>query len=115
MQSRMEELLQFVHEDLQRSGFVDLLGAGVVLTGGTAQMEGVLELAEQVFQMPVRLGVPLHVTGLEEVVRNPIYATGVGLLMCGVAGNNAIVPDGVGRRGARGAWHRMKGWFQGNF
>ena len=62
-------------------GFEELMAAGIVLTGGSAKMEGAIELAEEVFHMPVRLGVPQFVEGLSDVVRNPIHATGVGLLL----------------------------------
>ena len=70
-------------QKLRRSGFEDLVAAGVVLTGGSSKMEGEVDLAEEVFHMPVRLGLPQHVTGLVDVVRNPIHATGVGLLLFG--------------------------------
>ena len=83
VEPRYEELLSLVHAELRRSGFEDLVAAGVVLTGGSSKMEGVVDLAEEVFHMPVRLGLPQHVTGLVDVVRNPIHATGVGLLLFG--------------------------------
>ena len=86
-----------------------------MLTGGSAKMEGVVELAEEVFHMPVRLGVPQHVSGLADVVRNPIHATGVGLLLYGMHGQVSIQPDFDRDRGARKVWDRMKAWFQGNF
>ena len=63
--------------------FEQLVRAGMVLTGGAAKMEGVVELAEEMLQMPVRVGIPQHVTGLGEVVNNPVHATGVGLLLMG--------------------------------
>ena len=81
VEPRYEELLTLLQTELRRSGFEDLVAGGVVMTGGSSKMEGLIELAEEVFHMPVRLGVPQHVTGLEEVTSNPIYATGVGLLM----------------------------------
>lgn len=83
VEPRYEELLGLVQSELRRSGFEDACAAGVVLTGGTSKMEGVVELAEEIFHMPVRLGVPQHVKGLSEVTRNPIHATGVGLLLYG--------------------------------
>ena len=76
-------VVSLVHAALRRSGFEDLVAAGVVLTGGSSKMEGVVDLAEEVFHMPVRLGLPQHITGLVDVVRNPIHATGVGLLLFG--------------------------------
>src|SRR5690606_3431888 len=70
--------------EIRRSGFEDMLAAGLVFTGGTSKMEGVVELAEEIFHMPVRVGEPYRVTGLTDIVTNPIYATGVGLLLYGV-------------------------------
>ncbi len=113
VEPRYEELLSLVQAELRRSGFEELIAAGVVLTGGSAKMEGVVELAEEVFHMPVRLGVPQYVSGLADVVRNPIHATGVGLLLFGqrAQANREELAD------ARQAsvWQRMKAWFQGNF
>jgi len=83
VEPRFEELFSLVRDELRRSGFEELIAAGVVITGGSAKMEGAVELAEEVFHMPVRLGSPQYVEGLVEVVRNPIYATGVGLLLYG--------------------------------
>ena len=79
VEPRYEELFSLIQSELRRSGFEELIAAGIVLTGGSAKMEGVVELAEEVFHMPVRLGMPQFVTGLGEVVRNPIHATGVGI------------------------------------
>ena len=70
-----------MREELRRSGFEEVIAAGIVLTGGSAKMEGAIELAEEVFHVPVRLGLPQSVRGLADVVRNPIYSTGVGLLL----------------------------------
>ena len=116
VEPRFEELFGLVRDELRRSGFEELIAAGVVITGGSAKMEGAVELAEEVFHMPVRLGAPQYVDGLLEVVRNPIHATGVGLLLYG---NEDMV-----RRGSRSSpvggsmgdmWNRMRAWFQGQF
>src|SRR5690606_11455641 len=80
VEPRYDELFTLIQAELRRSGFENLIAAGIVLTGGTARMEGVAELAEEIFHMPVRIGAPQHVSGLLEMVRNPIYSTGVGLL-----------------------------------
>jgi len=105
-----------VRDELRRSGFEELIAAGVVITGGSAKMEGAVELAEEVFHMPVRLGAPQYVDGLLDVIRNPIHATGVGLLLYGY--------ETMVRRGQRSGpvaggladmWSRMKSWFQGQF
>ena len=81
VEPRYEELFGLIREELRRSGFEEVIAAGIVLTGGSSKMEGAIELAEEVFHMPVRLGVPQYVSGLVDVVRNPIYSTGVGLLL----------------------------------
>ncbi|MAT65417.1 MAG: cell division protein FtsA [Gammaproteobacteria bacterium] len=114
VEPRYEELLTLVQSELRRSGFEDLVAAGIVLTGGSSKMEGLVDLAEEVFHMPVRLGMPQYVAGLADVVRNPIYATGVGLLLFGNQNQSHRNLDIQGR-GFRGVWDRMKSWFQGNF
>jgi len=86
-----------------------------VLTGGCAKMEGLIDLAEEVFHMPVRLGLPQYVTGLVDVVRNPIHSTGVGLLLFGYRNRTARLREAPSARGVKGVWDRMRSWFQGNF
>ena len=115
VEPRYEELLSLVQAELRRSGFEDLVAAGIVLTGGSSKIEGLVELAEEVFHMPVRLGVPQYVTGLVDVVRNPIYATGVGLLLFGYNNREQRVLEAGLGKGLKSVWERMKGWFQGNF
>jgi len=115
VEPRYEELLTLVQAELRRSGFEDLVAAGVVLTGGSSKIEGLIELAEEVFHMPVRLGVPQYVTGLVDVVRNPIFATGVGLLLFGYQNRDQRVLEAGLGKGLRSVLDRMKGWFQGNF
>jgi len=83
VQPRYEELYQLVQADLHRSGYADQVAAGIVLTGGASRMEGATELAEEIFHLPVRVGTPQDIAGLTEVVNNPVYATGVGLLLYG--------------------------------
>lgn len=114
VEPRYEELFTLVQAELRRSGFEDLCAAGVVLTGGSSKMEGGVDLAEEIFHMPVRLGVPQGVSGLIDVVRNPIHATGVGLLLFGQynrGGYSELNNDG----GLKMMMERMKSWFQGNF
>ncbi len=115
VEPRYEELLTLIQAELRRSGFEDLIAAGVVLTGGSSKMEGLIELAEEVFHMPVRLGVPQGVTGLVDVVRNPIHATGVGLLLFGKNTREGRGSDAPVNSGFKAMWSRMKSWFQGNF
>ena len=83
LEPRMEEVFTLVHQELIRSGCEDMVAGGVVLTGGTSIMEGTTELAEQIFNLPVRRGVPTRIGGLVDVVRSPMYATGVGLVGLG--------------------------------
>ena len=115
VEPRYEELLTLIQGELRRSGFEDLVAGGVVMTGGSSKMEGLIDLAEEVFHMPVRLGVPRYVTGLVDVVRNPIHATGVGLLLFGYRNRAVRVPEVAGGQSIKSVWNRMKSWFQGNF
>jgi cell division protein FtsA len=115
IEPRYEELLTLIQAELRRSGFEDLIAAGIVLTGGSSKIEGLVDLAEEVFHMPVRLGMPQSVMGLVDVVRNPIYATGVGLLLFGNQNRVQRAFETDFGRGMRGVWERMKSWFQGNF
>jgi cell division protein FtsA len=87
----------------------------VVLTGGSSKMEGVVDLAEEVFHMPVRLGMPQFVTGLVDVVRNPIHATGVGLLLFGQQGRQLNEGSLFNDLGMGSVFQRMRNWFQGSF
>lgn len=113
MECRYAELFELVKAELEHHGFAELISAGVVLTGGSSKMRGAVELAEDIFGLPVRLGVPQHVGGLLEVVRNPIHATGVGLLLYGYQEQMA---DAVSGRTRNKNWLSvMKSWFQGNF
>ena len=112
--ARYEELFALVQAELRRSGFEELISAGIVLTGGASNMSGILELAETIFRMPVRLGVPQNVGGLLDIRDNPSYATGVGLLIHGQATMTQSTRFNV-NRGGRGVWARMRDWFAGNF
>jgi len=114
IEPRYEELLSLVQMELQRSGYEDLIAAGIVLTGGSSKIEGLIDLAEEVFHMPVRLGVRQNVRGLVDVVRNSIHATGVGLLLYGFRNRYAKQGETLSDGGVKGLWERMKGWFQGN-
>lgn len=115
VEPRYEELFTLVQSELRRSGFEDMIAAGIVLTGGSSKMEGAVDLAEEIFHMPVRVGVPQHVSGLSDVVRNPIYSTGVGLLLFGHKQSGENLGSVKLQGGMSGVWERMKSWFQGNF
>lgn len=114
VEPRYDELFTLIQSELRRSGFEDLIPAGIVLTGGTSKMEGVVELAEEIFHMPVSIGKPSHVTGLTDIVRNPIYATAVGLLQYGAKqiGEEVVVPP---TENASGMVGKVKNWFLGNY
>ncbi len=115
IEARYEELFTLVAAELRRSGFEDLIAAGLVLTGGAAKIKGALELAEQVFQKPVHLGAPQNVSGMTEVLNNSVYATSVGLLLSGYQRQHEKQPEIKLTTGAKSLWRRMKNWFQGNF
>lgn len=114
VEPRYDELFTLIQAELRRSGYEDMIPAGIVLTGGTAKMEGAVELAEEIFHMPVRLGVPQEFKGLADVVRNPIYSTGVGLLHYGMrhhADGNHSNPE----QSRESPLIKVKRWFKGNF
>jgi len=115
IEPRYEELFSLVQGELRRSGFEDFIAAGIVLTGGAAKVAGVVELAESVFRMPVRLGAPQNVTGMRDIIDNPIYSTAVGLLLYGLEQQGQVRPEVMLSDGVKGMWGRMRGWFQGNF
>lgn len=111
VEPRYEELFMMIQAELRRSGLLDRLGSGIVITGGSSKMEGVIELAEDIFQMPVRLGVPRFVTGLIDVVSNPIHSTCVGLLLYGHKQQNRQQSNTTLVKGD-GVWHKMRRWLQ---
>ena len=114
IEPRYDELFSLVQAEVRRSGFEDLIPAGIVLTGGTAKMEGAIDLAEEIFHMPVRLGAPQGVAGLNDIVKNPIYSTGVGLLQYGMMQQKKQTGKRLGRTNM-GVLPRFKQWIQGNF
>lgn len=113
--ARYEELFSLVRNELRRSGFEHRLAAGMVITGGGSCVLGAVELAEQCFEMPVRLGFSQRIAGLAEAAGNPVLATGVGLLLHGYQQQfeGAYMP--VVNDSTRTVWSRMQAWFQGNF
>ena len=115
VEPRYEELFTLVQAELRRSGFEDLVAAGIVLTGGTSKMEGVVELAEEIFHMPVRLATPQGVEGLSDIVRNPIYATGVGLLLYGQKQQAEGGSEPQKNLSVMDFFDRMKNWVKDNF
>ncbi len=117
IEPRIEELYGLILAELRRSGFEEVIGSGVVLTGGSSKMMGMIDLAEEVFHMPVRLGVPQYVGGLTGVFHNPIYATGVGLVLYGAQNKDGLpyLTHGSSNSSFKGMFGKARSWFQGNF
>ncbi|HEU18996.1 MAG TPA: cell division protein FtsA [Deltaproteobacteria bacterium] len=115
IEPRVEEILRLAHREIIKSGYEDLLAAGVVVTGGTAILEGVTELGEQVFNMPVRRGIPVGIGGLTDVVNSPLYATGVGLVLYGYKNKSGRVFKKRDGNIIIGIIRRMKKWFTDYF
>lgn len=116
VEPRYDELFTLVQAELRRSGYEDLIAAGIVLTGGTSKMEGVIELAEEIFHMPVRLGSPQNIRGLSDIVNNPIYSTGVGLLIYAMKQQQGGSRATTGTKEAQGSiFSKIKKIFQSNF
>ncbi|HSA14740.1 MAG TPA: cell division protein FtsA [Spirochaetota bacterium] len=109
IEPRMTEIMDMVDQELVRSGKKDMLAAGIVLTGGGSMVEGAIESAERVFNMPVRVGVPTDIVGLKDVVSTPQYANGVGLLKYGIRLNKFRVRSRYDR-GTAGFVERIKKW-----
>jgi cell division protein FtsA len=115
IQPRVEEIYQLAAREIVKSGYEDVLASGVVVTGGTTILEGVTELAEQTFNLPVRRGYPMGIGGLVDVVNSPMYATGVGLVLYGLKhqheqGDTRRFRVGEPRLFSKVA-QRMKSWF----
>ncbi len=115
IEPRVEELYSLVQAELRRSGFEELLSSGIVITGGSAAMQGMVELGEEVFHMPVRLGLPSYAGGLSEVIRNPRYSTGVGLLLAGLSQHQRQQIEKMQSGSFKQIVGRMKKWFETNF
>ena len=115
IEPRYEEIFSLVRHELQRQGFNQEVAAGIVLTGGSAKLEGGIDLAESIFNMPVRVGKPKLVKGSASMSKDPIYATGLGLLA--YANNIAMNEEesGIDAGSLRSAWSRTKLWFRNNF
>ncbi|WNC72974.1 cell division protein FtsA [Thalassotalea psychrophila] len=115
VEPRYHELFELIQEEIKDSGLEDQIAAGIVLTGGTAKMEGVTEFAEEVFQMPVRIGSPLDIQGLSDYVNDPSYSTVIGLLKYGIEASAEGTTNSTAGEGVVSALTRMKNWFKGQF
>ena len=117
VEPRYDELFSLIQAELRRVGLEELLGSGIVLTGGSSKLHGAIDLAEEIFRLPVRLGTPTNVTGVGDVVNNPIFATGIGLLIYGDKAQDKSLNVHKYVSGSKtGNWlGRVREWFQGNF
>jgi cell division protein FtsA len=117
IEPRVEEILSLARQEIATGNLADLIPSGLVLTGGASALEGIAELAEEIFEAPVRLGVPQNVGGLQDIVRNPMYATGVGLVLFGFSQRQEqtnrfrIRDDSIFGR----VKQRMRDWFYTDF
>ena len=118
VEPRVEEILSLARQEIAKAGLEDKIPSGVVLTGGASALAGLPELAEEIFEAPVRRGVPTHIGGLQDVIRSPMYATGVGLVVFGFGQSR---PHGGSRFRIRDdsifgrVKQRMRDWFYGEF
>lgn len=113
---RLEEILGLARRELEKYNLLQSTASGLVLTGGTVAVEGICELAEQIFDMPVRLGFPIGISGLVDVVNSPVYATGVGLVLWGARNRGIGLIDAYSEEGTLGRFvGRMKQWFSEAF
>jgi cell division protein FtsA len=116
VEPRYDELFTLIQAEIRKSGFEELVPAGVILTGGTSKMEGVVELAEEIFHMPVRIGAPQYARGMNDIIRNPIYATAVGLLVSGAKDLQEGAQLAVNRQSKAGnVLGGLRDWFGRNF
>ena len=115
IEPRVEELYSLVQAELRRSGYEELLSSGIVITGGSSVLQGMVELGEEIFHMPVRIGKPNYSGGLAEVVRHPRYSTGVGLLLAGVQQYRSREMARMQVGPVQHVMERMRSWFSGNF
>jgi cell division protein FtsA len=115
IEPRVEELYSLIQRELRSAGLEELLSSGIVITGGSALMKGMVELGEEVFHMPVRVGIPNYHGALAEVVRNARYSTGMGLLMAGMEQVKRERQAKLQGAGFKEVMEKMKSWFRGNF
>lgn len=115
VEPRIVELYELVLQELRRSGMEEMIASGIVITGGSSMMRGMIELGEEIFHMPVRLGMPRYVGGLSEVISNPRYATGVGLVLMGKQQLERQLTGQMELNSFVGVFKRMRDWVQGNF
>ncbi len=113
--ARYEELFSLVSAEIQRYHFKDLISSGIVLTGGASMIKGIQEVAESIFQVPVRVGKPQHISGLTDTLKTPVYSTATGLLLYAQKMMEEGQSSPISAGNLKGIWARMRNWFQGNF
>ena len=112
LEPRMEEIFILIQREIYRAGMESIINSGMVITGGTALLGGITEISESIFNLPIRIGKPSGISGLVDVVNNPMYATGVGLVLYG-AKNQAIKKFRIRDKHIfNGVMNRMKKWFK---
>jgi cell division protein FtsA len=115
IEPRISELFESIQNEITRSKMSSAIASGIVITGGSSMLNGMAELGEKIFGMPVRIGIPRNIDGLLQVVENPRYSTGVGLLIMGKNDLQRNI-DKLGKGNSISYWlKRAKMWFQGNF
>ena len=113
IQPRMAEILGMIREQIERKGYLGLLGGGVVLAGGGSLLAGTAELASEIFNLPARIGYPIRLGGLVEEYYSPIYATGVGLVLYGASKKDTGFMDTSSSENTfSSVWDRMRNWFK---
>ena len=115
IEPRVEEILTLMRQEVTKSGYEDLISSGIVLTGGSTLLEGIPELAEQVFHLPVRRGVPQGIGGMVDVIKSPLYATGAGLVLTGSRSNGGRLFLSREANVYYRVKERMKEWLEGLF
>jgi cell division protein FtsA len=115
IEPRIEELMMLIQAEIRKSGFEEVIGSGIVLTGGTSRIEGMMDLAEEIFHLPVRQGLPNYEGSLSEVIQNPIYSTGIGLAQFGYANRSQAGAPAQKSAGVTSLMNSMKKWFRGSF
>ena len=115
IEPRVSEIFTLLKREIEMSGYQEVIPSGVVITGGSAQLAGVVELAEEIFQIPVRTGHPNGVGGLVDVVNNPMYATAVGLLLYGRRDQEDKRFPQMGEKTFSKVIRRVRAWFEGLF
>ncbi len=115
IEPRIEELLLLIQAEIRKSGFEEVIGSGIVLTGGSSKIEGMMDLAEEIFHLPVRQGLPNYDGSSSEMICNPIYSTGIGLAQFGYTNRNLIHQQSHHPGSMTSMAERMKSWFKGSF